>query len=121
MLSDGIYPNEFGLEDNTCYALYHMLMGYAAAFANTGNPYHPVSWLVASVAVTGVAFRIGHPIAQTMGIASILYLFSLLPFGVSPSYRYAYPSVVLTVISSIMLLQSLSLRASQNSALKAAP
>ena len=118
-VSDGIYPNEFGLEIRR-HALYHMLMGYVAAFANTGL-YHPVSWLVASVAVTGVAFRIGHPIAQTMGIASILYLFSLLPFGVSPSYRYAYPSVVLTVISSIMLLQSLSLRALQNSAEKAAP
>jgi hypothetical protein len=117
-VSTGTYPNEFGLETKR-HALYDMLIGYVAAFENTGL-YHPVSWLVGSVVVTGIAFRIGHPIAQTMGIASILYLLSLLPFGVSPSYRYAYPSVVLTVISFIMLLQSLSLRAPQKSAEEAA-
>ncbi|MDR2852449.1 MAG: hypothetical protein LBV61_05265 [Burkholderiaceae bacterium] len=103
---NGIDANNHGYKTRY-HGLYHVMHGYIQIFSKT-ILFRPVTWLLISVfmillAALPIVDSHKKNLLMVLGLSGTAYLFTYLPFGVAPDFRYAYVSIIFSIFGLCVL------------------
>ncbi|MGY2067526.1 hypothetical protein [Blastococcus sp. SYSU DS0619] len=105
----GILENPYGVEFSPNAAT-QLLESYDSFTArNFGFVYRPFFWLLAALAVVGVAWRRRREwahagVALALGASAAVYVVTYLPIVIGYDYRYVYWSAIAVTLAALLLL-----------------